>query len=163
MPGRRPIPTEIKKLNGNPGKRPLNQAEPQPKTGEPTQPQGLSTAARKEWRRVVPILLKMGVLTEVDGPALAAYCEAWASWTAALKDIRKNGLSYVAPTGVKHLNPVIPERDKAIQVMKTFLVEFGMTPASRSRIHVTPPPKEEDPFEQLISGKGQSGTAARLN
>ena len=30
MRGRKPVPTALKKLRGNPGKRPLNDAEPKP-------------------------------------------------------------------------------------------------------------------------------------
>jgi phage terminase small subunit len=39
---------------------------------------------------MVPILLDMGVLTVADGDALMLYCEAYASWTTAMIDIKKN-------------------------------------------------------------------------
>ena len=36
MRGRRPVPSRMKVLTGNPGKRPLNQHEPRRSPGSPT-------------------------------------------------------------------------------------------------------------------------------
>jgi len=83
MQGRKPIPTAVKELRGNPGHRPLGDREPQPKVGEPPMPSGLSRYAKQAWKRMVPILLDMGVLTVADGDALMLYCEAYASWKTA--------------------------------------------------------------------------------
>jgi phage terminase small subunit len=91
MQGRKPIPTAVKELRGNPGHRPLDDREPQPKVGEPPMPSGLSRYAKQAWKRMVPILLDMGVLTVADGDALMLYCEAYASWKTAMIDIKKNG------------------------------------------------------------------------
>lgn len=160
MPGPAPKPTVLKALNGNAGKRPLNLNEPKPDLGEPDMPTGMPAAAKKEWRRIVPILLKMGVLTLADGAALEAYCQSYATWRAALKEIRKNGLTYesggtpITETvngetktrlvgTIRRLNPAVAERDKAVKVMRSFMTEFGMTPSSRSRIKAEPAKKED--------------------
>lgn len=171
MAGRKPKPTAIKVLNGNPGGRPLNLNEPRPDLGEPAMPTALPAAAKKEWKRVVPILLKMGVLTLADGPALEAYCVAYAMWRAALKEIRKHGLTYLSGDvvivdgkpvgGILRLNPAVGERDKAIKTMKSFMTEFGMTPSSRSRIKAEPA-KKEDPFASKFLQKN-SPSFARPN
>ena len=42
MRGRKPIPTELKRLNGNPGKRPLSDKEPQPEPKLPRAPSFLN-------------------------------------------------------------------------------------------------------------------------
>ena len=73
MQGPQAILTAVK----DPGHRPLGDREPQPKVGEPPMPSGLSRYAKQAWKRMVPILLDMGVLTVVDGDALMLYCEAW--------------------------------------------------------------------------------------
>jgi hypothetical protein len=53
MPAGRPSkPTSIKKLEGNPGKRPINTVEPIV-TGRPTPPRTMSKAAAAIWKRVV--------------------------------------------------------------------------------------------------------------
>ena len=50
--GRKPTPTAIKELEGNPGHRPLNKHEPKPMKKAPACPKSLSTEAKKEWRRL---------------------------------------------------------------------------------------------------------------
>ena len=53
--GRRPKPTALKKLEGNPGKRPLNELEPVPPVASLRCPNYLLPEARKEWRRLAPM------------------------------------------------------------------------------------------------------------
>lgn len=72
--GRKPIPTEIKILEGNPSKRPLNTHEPKPLKKAPPCPKWLEAEAKKEWRRLAKALEAMGVLTEADMAAFAGYC-----------------------------------------------------------------------------------------
>ena len=49
--GRKPQPTALKVLKGNPGRRPLNEDEPKPEVLLPRPPAHLSPVARREWRR----------------------------------------------------------------------------------------------------------------
>src|SRR5579859_5538253 len=91
MAGRRPLPTAIKVLTGNPGHRPLNEDEPKPAIEMPEMPKSLSRAARREWHYITRALLKVGLLSGMDGKALAAYCEAYAEWEQACRDVRKWG------------------------------------------------------------------------
>ena len=48
--GRKPKPTALKELEGNPGKRPLNDREPKPEKKAPPCPKWLNDDAKKEWR-----------------------------------------------------------------------------------------------------------------
>ena len=50
--GRRPKPSAIKRLEGNPGKRPINMREPKPDKKAPPCPKWLDPEAKKEWRRL---------------------------------------------------------------------------------------------------------------
>ena len=68
--GRKPKPTALKKLEGNPGKRPLNELEPVPPTVALRCPNYLLPEARKEWKRLAPILMGMGLLTAADAVPL---------------------------------------------------------------------------------------------
>ena len=83
MAGRKPKPTAIKKLEGNPGKRKLNTKEPIPAKGMPNCPEWLMPEAKKEWERLADLMNQMGVLTEVDMAAFAAYCQSYARWKEA--------------------------------------------------------------------------------
>src|SRR5690606_37247509 len=83
MRGRKPNPTALRRLNGNPGKRGYNHLEPVAPEGLPDCPPHLSELARAEWDRIAQVLYEMGVLTMVDRAALAAYCQAYARWAEA--------------------------------------------------------------------------------
>ena len=72
MAGRKPKPTALKKLEGNPGKRKLNTKEPVPEKGMPDCPKWLLPEAKEEWKRLCQKLSEMGVLTEIDMAAFAA-------------------------------------------------------------------------------------------
>jgi P27 family predicted phage terminase small subunit len=144
--GRRPTPTKLKVLHGNPGRRPLNRAEPDPEPALPDCPAELPEAARSEWRRVAGELHGLGLLSRIDRAALAAYCEAWGQWLEAIAAVRRSGAVVKAPSGYAILNPHLAVANQAYGRMKAMLVEFGMTPASRSRIVAAAAPGfEEDP------------------
>ena len=76
MRSRKPKPTRLKVMTGNPGKRPLNEGEPMPAPSIPDCPPELGPAAQREWDRLVGELGKLRVLTNLDRAALAAYCGA---------------------------------------------------------------------------------------
>jgi phage terminase small subunit len=78
--GPAPKPTALKLLQGNPGKRAINGREPKPKTGMPRCPDWLDEEAKACWKRIVPQLNGMGVLTLIDADALANYCDTWSRW-----------------------------------------------------------------------------------
>jgi phage terminase small subunit len=42
------------------------------------------------------------------------------------------------------VNPYLGVRNRALDLMRGFLVEFGMTPSSRSRLQVQPAPSDGD-------------------
>lgn len=163
--GRRPKPTALKKLQGNPGKRKLNAAEPKPQPGDPTVPKGLSPAAAAEWKSILPELRQLGVLSKIDGKALAAYCHAFARWMEAEVEIRRLGIVVMEPifSGERFLgckykkNPAVTISEGAMKIMKAFLVEFGMTPSSRSRVRIEKPAAgDEDPLDAFLKGSPAS-------
>jgi len=149
MRGRKPLPTALKLVRGNPGKRKLNQEEPQPAAVAPECPDFLDETAQAEWRRIVPELLALGVLCRIDRAALAAYCKAWSRWVAAEEKISQQGEIVKSPSGQPIQNPFLGVANKALKQMKEFLVEFGLTPSSRSRVKAAPA-KQVDPMEEFL-------------
>lgn len=167
--GRRPLPTAVKRLRGNPGKRKLNAAEPMPALGTPEMPSGLPVRAIAEWKRIVPELAALGVLTTIDGKALAGYCVAFARWMEAEREVTRLGLIVEEPLlnkdGVEigrryRRNPAVSIAHEAMKLRKSFLIEFGMTPAARSRIRIEKP-QEEDPLEVFLKRGSQLNTTAQ--
>lgn len=162
--GRKPQPTTLKVLRGNPGRRPLNKDEPRPELKAPRCPPELGGLARKEWNRVVPQLKILGLVTLIDRAALAAYCINWERWILAEDQIRKNGMIYmqgrevdketgeVLKVGYPAQNPYLAIANRAQKEMKAFLVEFGMTPSSRTGLSSKGYPMPEDdrnPWEKF--------------
>ena len=134
MAGRRPTPTALKLIQGNPGKRPLNKAEPKVKVYAPSCPRHLKKAAKTEWRRIAPILTNIGILSAIDRAALAGYCQAWGRWVEAEEKVSERGEVVKSSNGNIIQNPYLCVANRAMDNMRKFLIEFGMTPASRSRI-----------------------------
>lgn len=163
-------PTAVKRRQGNPGKRQLNRREPKPAPGVPEMPKHLSAAARAKWRELVPILDKMGVLTTADGDALAAYCSVYAQWIQAEAAIARYGILSVElnrETGVGRIkeSAAVRIKEKSLKLMKAFENEFGLTPASRSKLTATegrdlePDVKSQDALEDFLSRKPASRVA----
>lgn len=158
--GPAPKPTGLKVLNGNPGKRPINESEPQPTkpVEAPKPPSFLSTYAKKEWKRIVPVLMKVNLLTEADYSALAAYCQCYDRWVSAEKAIRahakaNNGkYTFETESGYVQQIPEIGISNQAMKEMRNFAKEFGLTPSSRTNLHIEAPLEEEDPFVQFMKG-----------
>lgn len=86
-----PKPTKLKIAAGNPGKRKLNEREPRPEAKAPAMPAWLSVRAKAEWKRIVPELLRLGLLARVDLAALSGYCQAYAEVEEATRTIEKEG------------------------------------------------------------------------
>ncbi len=149
MGGRRPKPTVLKKLAGNPGKRPLNKNEPQPKSSIPDCPRFLAKEAVLEWNRITVELSVLGVVTQIDRAALAAYCQVWARWARAEDKLNQEGEVVLTDNGSPIQNPYLSIANKALKQMREFLIEFGMTPSSRSRISGAPKKRSDERTETL--------------
>lgn len=151
IPGPLPKPTVLRILEGNRSKRPLNENEPQPKRIIPPCPRHLTTEGKKQWKRLCKKLFAIGVLTEMDGDALSMYCDAWARWVDAKDKLDKFGPVVKSPkSGFPVLSPYFAAASQAFEQMRRMMVEFGMTPSSRSRISATPVEIKKDPMEDLI-------------
>ena len=155
MSGPAPLPTKIHQLHGNPSGKTFRKDEPKPPVKIPKPPIKLSKIARRQWKYIVPLLEELGVLAEIDGAALAAYCQTFQQWTD-LEDVMKAD-DALAPDDENKLSL----RDKLsvgrslIQIrnqMRMMLAEFGMTPASRGRVSVLDYKKPLDEYEMWEKG-----------
>ena len=151
--GRKPTPTALKVLEGNPGKRPLNTAEPQPLKKAPSCPKWLEPEAKKEWRRLAKQMEQLGILTEVDMAAFAGYCQAYARWKEAEEFITQHGTIVRTPSGYWQQVPQVSIAQTYLKVMNRFAEQFGLTPASRSRIIADAAAAgPADDMEELLGG-----------
>jgi|SRR3990167_1452911 len=152
MAGRRPKPTALKLVAGNPGKRKINKSEPKPRRVIPSCPAHLSDVGKVAWGRLSVLLDRMGVLTEADSSALERLCDCYADILECRELVQRDGRTYSSITTrttseegeettvqeVKSLlkaNPAVAMLRAADAQFKSYLVEFGLTPAARSKVH----------------------------
>ena len=110
--------------------------EPTPEPGIPDPPELLAGAALIEWDRITPELNKIGILSHLDLAVVSAYCQAWARWLDAEKNLSKAGPVVKAPSGYPILNPWLSVSNKALQQVQRLACELGLTPSARTRIDI---------------------------
>ncbi len=148
--GPAPKPTALRIAEGNLGKRPLNILEPRPRQITPACPKHLDGEGRLAWRTLVPVLERMRVLTEADGIVLANLCDSYSTMVQAQRKLRETGMLLRTPSGYVQQNPLISIVSSSMETVNKLAREFGLTPASRSRIHSEPPEDDMDPIERLL-------------
>lgn len=154
MRGRKPIPTKLHILHGNPSEKNLkNRVEPEPVVEIPECPSVLKGEARREWRRITIELHKLGLISEVDRNTLAVYCKCWGRWFEAEMMILKHGELIKTPQGYPAQSPYLTISNRMIDNMKWFLSEFGMSPAARVRLATENVGKMKDKSEDFLFGK----------
>lgn len=163
--GRPRLPVEAKKQRGTfrPGRENPNAPEPEVLAKTPPCPAHLQGEARKEWRKIARFLVGVQVLSVGDLDALAAYCSHFQIWLDAKAKVAQAGAVILNPkTQWFEISPYLKVADDASTQMRRFMVEFGMTPASRSRVSAAKPsPPAADPDAQYFdapTGKLRSGS-----
>jgi P27 family predicted phage terminase small subunit len=170
MRGRKPKPTRLKILEGNPGKRVLNADEPKPMRGVPPTPEYLPPRARATFEMLGARLDAMGVITIADGVALEMLAMAYEEWRAAydiLHDVAdlarfegepvqlKDGLTYETESEsgkIIRAHPAARLGSEAFRKLRAMLTEFGLTPSSRARVHAPDSAKgDTDTWDELIA------------
>ena len=147
MPGPPRKPTALKLIHGTRDKR-KNTREPKPES-QAAAPAWLSDMARLEWDRIAPELQAMGLLTGVDQSELAIYCQAYAELVHAEAMILEHGHTQVSSSGLERKSPWLPIRDEAAKRLHLVAIQFGFTPASRTKIEVPERPAVDDKRQYL--------------
>ena len=155
MAGRRPKPTILKLVEGNPGKRKINKSEPKPKRQIPSCPAHMSDAGKVAWGRLSVLLDRMGVLTEADSSALERLCDCYSDILICRESLARDGWTYKTVDAQGNTlikgNPAATQLRSADSQFKSYLIEFGLTPAARSKVHATPDDdKEADPLQEIF-------------
>ena len=143
--GRKPQPANLKLLKGrSPGRdsggRVVNTG-PAFVRSAPTPPAWLDREAKAEWRRIVPELERLHLLSQVTRASLVAYCECWSSYVAATKAAHEGVLIDRLITRrdgtvieEKVTNPALTEQRLQSAELRRWATEYGLTPASEQKI-----------------------------
>ena len=97
-------------------------------------PDWLDETAKKEWEKLAPELIEDGILTNRTASMFAAYCTAFSRWMAAEKCIQERGSLICAKNGFPIIAPQVNIASGLYSTMMKLADEFGLTPASLSRI-----------------------------
>lgn len=150
-----PKPAALKLLEGNPGKRALNLADGiNPVVETPSMPKHLGQEARKEWKRITPLLEDLGLISGLDRAALALYCqtagrlaELEMAFNGMVNKAVDAGMSYpdavlhasqsTTPSGYQQQSVIVNLiSSHRLQVHRN-LMHFGLSPAARGRVQAS--------------------------
>ncbi len=162
--GPKPLPTNVHLLRGNASKKPLASLLDdvvRPAVDIPECPAHIEGEARAEWERVTPHLFSLGLISQIDRAAIAAYCDTWGEYveacaciksmrahfstTVSIKDLPETVRDWFAghvattPSGYQQISIPIQHRNKSLEHLRSFLALFGMSPADRSRVTQSDP------------------------
>lgn len=150
-----PKPAALKLLEGNPGKRALNLADGvNPRVEIPSFPKYLGVAARKEWKRITPILEELGLVSGLDCEALAVYCqivgrlhEIETAFNGKVDLHVAAGMSYpdavyatnvvTTPNGFEQQSVIYQLIKSHREQLNRYLMHFGLSPAARARVQAS--------------------------
>jgi P27 family predicted phage terminase small subunit len=154
--GRKPKPTTLKELAGNPGRRPLNTAEPKP-VGLLAEPPGwFNEAQRAGWAYAIEHA-PSGLLRKIDRSVLAVWVVAEHLHREATEQVLKDGLLIKAPqTGQPMQSPYLAIVNRQAQIMLKAAEQLGFSPAARPRLQVPPPSPNERRDTGALSGIAES-------
>lgn len=142
MKGRKPKPTALKLVTGNPGRRKPNRKEAKPRRVIPSPPDHLSKGALAAWGSLATRLDRLGLLTEIDAFALEQLCENYSEILELRKDVADNGRFQTVTTqsgdAMERVRPCATLLADAERRFRAMMAEFGLTPSSRSRVTATP-------------------------
>lgn len=139
-------PTIMKAIQGTLRADRLMPNEPQPNivTIPPPMPDGLNDYAQKEWEKMTLELTEIGMLTNVDLAQLAAYCNEmgnyWECEKARKKVKAEDESEESKEEAALFYKNYFDMAQRHLKAAKDLAIQFGFTPASRTRISI---PKKE--------------------
>jgi P27 family predicted phage terminase small subunit len=132
---RGPLPQagNVRQLRGNPGKRPIKPA-PKAVPVAPSCPSWLSATARAEFRRVLPELSRLNIVSNLDRAILSAYAQAYATMVAASNEMGSSPIIEGQRSKEPVKSPAFTVFVQATTLMVSLAKELGLTPYSRARM-----------------------------
>ncbi|MDF7657626.1 phage terminase small subunit P27 family [Erwiniaceae bacterium L1_54_6] len=156
MPGPSKTPSHLQLVRGNPSKRPLNKNEPKPPSGVPLTPKHFDKQGKYWFKRMAEELDACGVITQLDGKALELLVEAYTEYRHHCDTLEIEGYTYRVKTQNEDVlvkaHPAAAMKADAWKRIRAMLGEFGMTPATRSKIN-TGGADEVDPLAEFLKAR----------
>ena len=126
---------------------------PLPRPSCPTGRNGLTGEARREWERLGPLLAEQGLLTEWDRSLFSMYCQEWKIYVTVCRKLRTlDDCTVLSTKGNVIQHPLVGLKNRTYQNLLRIAAEFGLSPSSRTRLHVQPA-EETDPPDRTDQPK----------
>lgn len=157
--GRPRDPTKAKVLRGTfrPDRAPANEPAPPVISAVSEPPAHLNAWAADMWRTLAKELTALGMLTTLDEYSLEVLCEQYGVYREMKDAITQSGKLTMAQYLATRNSQTMPEyaaMKSAFERYSALLKEFGLSPASRSRIDLPArEPAKSDPMEALLEAK----------
>jgi len=154
MRGGRPTPTALKIVRGNPGRRRLNPDEPSSPLLKrmPPAPAFLDDEGKRAWSTEGRRLIKAGLLTALDLTMFGTWCIWYSKRDLASRAVNQSGVVVRANgVGNPYINPYMSVISMCSKAMHQIEVEFGLSPASRSKVKSLNP-AQRNLFEDFLAG-----------
>ena len=135
--GRKPVPTKLKIMRGNPGQRRLNAKEPAPSPGPALPPPHITGELSELWHEMAPPVEAMGLLTTADSvPFAQLVClEHTARELLPLVHVDRGAM-----TDFLKLQPALARLYR----------DFGLTPSARATMTIGR--SEGNPLNEFLAG-----------
>lgn len=138
MPGpRKPIALKTIAGTDRPVRRP-KQSVGDRFVSAPPPPNHLSRRAKTEWRRIVPHIFAMGVLSPGDIRSLELLTETLATEADARDAVAKHGFTVATADGGLKPHPAVRAMETARGQAIQLLDRFGLNPKARQHVDIAP-------------------------
>lgn len=109
----------------------------------PNPPTWLGREAKAEWRRIVPELDRLRLLTTIDRAILVTWCDTWQMYVRASRSLGDRDPTFETESGYPQQRPEVGIMAKARSDMRQLAPMLGMTAVGRAK--QTPVNPLEDP------------------
>ena len=119
---------------------PLSGGNNKPQYTAPECPKHITGSALDEWNRMIDLLVRYKMITNIDTAALALYCDSYGQWQDAkaqqekLKASGGDGMIIKSPNGYPIHNPYLSLINSAKRDTHKYMQELGLSPAARMRV-----------------------------
>lgn len=166
MPGRKKVPSALKITRGTAQPVRMNPLEPKLPVEMPPVPDWLNELGQTTFLDIAQKTAAMKVLAAKDGLALELLADAYSEYRQARQTVIQKGPTYEIYDYIEYKNskgdiafkkqlkavktrPEVAIANVAWRRVATMLAEFGLTPASGSKVSVIGKP-DEDPLQALL-------------
>ena len=135
--GRSSKPAELKRAQGNPGKRAIAETPDAVPAVTRTAPAELNAVGKRAWKELAPLLASINFLRRTDQPALTRYCNHVARYWRLEQKIRKEGETYWTESRhgkMERVNPKLRAQLEVERRMESLEDRLGLSTRARQQI-----------------------------